>query len=110
MADRIDLRIAPAIDTLGALPDDTAVDFAFIDADKEGYHGYYEELVPRLSQRGLIAVDNTLWSGAVFDEGDTSADTVALRAFNAHVAADPRTEVVLVTVGDGLTLIRRTDH
>lgn len=107
VADRIDLRIAPAIDTLRSLPEDTVVDFAFIDADKEGYHGYYEELVPRLSERGLIAIDNTLWSGTVVDDVDTSADTVALRAFNAHVAADPRTEVVLVTVGDGLTLIRR---
>ena len=105
--DRIDLTIAPAIDTLRALSADTVVDFAFIDADKGGYTSYYEELVARLSPEGMIAVDNTLWSGAVVDDTDTSVDTVALRAFNAHVAADDRTVQVITPVGDGLTLIRR---
>jgi caffeoyl-CoA O-methyltransferase len=105
--DRIDLKVAPAIDTLRALPADTVVDFAFIDADKGGYTSYYEEILARLSPDGMIAVDNTLWSGAVVDDTDTSVDTVALRAFNAHVAADERTVQVITPIGDGLTLIRR---
>ncbi len=105
VAGKIDLRIGPALETIKAL-DDTPVDFAFIDADKTGYHAYYEELVPRLSDRGVIAVDNTLWSGAVAGTDDTSDDTVALRAFNAHVQADPRTVCSLTPIGDGLTLIR----
>ncbi|MFN3218569.1 MAG: O-methyltransferase [Acidimicrobiales bacterium] len=105
--DRIALKIAPAIDTLRALPADTVVDFAFIDADKSGYTSYYEEILARLSPDGMIAVDNTLWSGAVIDDTDTSVDTVALRAFNAHVAADDRTVQVITPIGDGLTLIRR---
>ncbi len=107
VADRIELRIGPALDTLRALPADQTVGFAFIDADKGGYVDYYEELLPRLADGGLIAVDNTLWSGAVVDEADTSPDTEAIRRFNDHVAADLRTDVVVVPVGDGLTLIRR---
>jgi caffeoyl-CoA O-methyltransferase len=107
VADRIDLKVAPAIDTLRALPADTVIDFAFIDADKGGYTSYYEEILARLSPDGMIAVDNTLWSGAVVDDNDTSVDTVALRAFNAHVAADDRTVQVITPIGDGLTLIRR---
>ncbi len=106
VADKVDLRIGPALETLKAL-DDTPVDFAFIDADKTGYLAYYEELVPRLSERGVIAVDNTLWNGAIIDLDDTSADTVALREFNAHVVADGRTISALTPIGDGLTLIRR---
>ncbi len=104
--DRIDLVIAPATETLAALEADAAVDFAFIDADKTGYLGYYEALIERLSPRGLIAVDNTLWSGNVIDDSDQSEDTVALRAFNDAVAADPRVESVIVPIGDGVTLIR----
>ncbi|MFW2380444.1 MAG: O-methyltransferase [Acidimicrobiales bacterium] len=103
--DRIELRIGPAIDTLRALPADRSVDFAIIDADKGGYVSYYEELVPRLSPHGLIAVDNTMWGGAVIDETDQAGDTVALRAFNDHVAADSRTINVTVPIGDGITLI-----
>jgi caffeoyl-CoA O-methyltransferase len=105
IADRIELRIGPAIGTLHDLPSDPAVDFAIIDADKGGYIDYYEELVPRLSPHGLIAVDNTMWGGAVIDEADQARDTVALRAFNDHVAADPRTTNVTVPIGDGVTLI-----
>lgn len=105
VADRIELRIGPAIDTLRSLPVDPAVDFAVIDADKTGYHDYYEALVPRLSARGLIAVDNTIWSARVIDDSDDGADTVALRHFNDHVAADPRTTNVTVPIGDGITLI-----
>ncbi len=105
--DRIELRIAPAIETLRALPADTVVDFAFIDADKGGYLDYYEELLSRLAPHGLMCVDNTLWSGAVIDPDVDDANTEALRRFNDHVAADARTRQVIVPIGDGLTLIRR---
>ena len=105
--DSIDLVIAPAGETLAGLGDDVSVDFAFIDADKTGYLDYYEAIVPRLSPQGVIAVDNTLWSGQVLDESDDSADTVALRTFNAHVAGDERTVTALTPIGDGVTLIRR---
>ena len=105
--DRIDLVIAPAIDTLRALPTDTVVDFAFIDADKTGYLAYYEQLVPRLSTHGLLAIDNVLWGGKVLDPSVDDADTVALRELNAWIVADNRVEVVMLSVGDGLTLVRR---
>ena len=107
VADRIDLVIGPAADTLAGLPAETQVDFGFIDADKGGYLNYYEALVPRLSPHGLIAVDNVLWSGRVVDPDAQDTDTVAIRAFNDHVAADPRVEAVMLSVGDGVTLIRR---
>ncbi len=104
--DRIDLVVAPALETLRALPTNQHVDFAFLDADKTGYLAYYEELVPRLSPHALIAVDNVLWSGRVLDAGANDADTVALRAFNDHVIADDRVTSVLLSVGDGVNLIR----
>ncbi len=108
VADRIDLRIAPAIETLRALPPEPQIDLAFIDADKTGYMSYYEEILGRLSPTGVILVDNTLWHGMVLeDSGAEDPDTVALRAFNDHVGADERVEAVLLTVGDGVTLIRR---
>jgi caffeoyl-CoA O-methyltransferase len=106
VADRIDLRIGPGIDTLRSLPTTATVDLAFIDADKAGYVDYYEELLTRLAPNGIICVDNTLWSGRVVDPDDTDADTVALRRFNDHVAADERTRQVMVPIGDGLTMIR----
>ena len=105
--DRIDLAIAPALETLQGLGD-AVVDFAFIDADKTGYLAYYEELVPRLSPHGLLAIDNVLWSGRVLDETAQDDDTVALRALNDRIVADNRVEVVMLSVGDGLTLVRRT--
>jgi len=101
--DRIDLRVGPALDTVTAL--DGPFDFVFIDADKDGYPGYYEAVVPKLSPRGVIAVDNTLYGGDVaepMDDGDRG-----MAAFNAHVQADERTENVLLSVRDGVTLIRR---
>lgn len=103
--DRVELRLGPAIDTLRALPRDPPVDFVVIDADKVGYVDYYEELVPRLSAHGLMAVDNTMWTGRVLDSSDATEDTVALRRFNDHVAADERTVNVTVPIGDGITLI-----
>ncbi|MGB9376489.1 MAG: class I SAM-dependent methyltransferase, partial [Mycobacteriales bacterium] len=107
--DRIELRLGPAVDTLAALDADVTFDLAFIDADKPSYLGYYEALLPRLRSGGLILVDNTLWGGAVVaaPATDDDANTVALRAFNDHVAADPRVVAVLLTVRDGVTLIRR---
>ena len=101
VSDRIDLVIAPAIQTLRALPDDTPVDFAFIDADKTGYLAYYEELVPRLSDHGLLVVDNVLWSGRVMDPSADDDDTVALREFNARV------DVVMLSIEDGVSVVRR---
>jgi caffeoyl-CoA O-methyltransferase len=107
VADRIDLRLGPAADTLAALPADLVVDFAFIDADKGGYARYYEWLVDRLRPGGLLAVDNVLWSGRVADPDNDEADTVALRQFNDMVVADPRVDVVMVPIADGLSLIRK---
>jgi caffeoyl-CoA O-methyltransferase len=107
VSDRIDLRIAPAIETLRALPADTVIDLAFIDADKTGYHAYYEEILPRLKRNGLIFIDNTLWYGAVLDATTTDVDTVALRALNDHVAADPRVDSYILPIADGLTIVRK---
>jgi caffeoyl-CoA O-methyltransferase len=100
--DRIELLLGPARDTIAAL--DGPYDFVFIDADKEGYTGYYEAVVPKLSPRGVIAVDNTLYGGDVADPVDDGDRAMA--AFNDHVQADPRTENVLLSVRDGVTLIR----
>jgi caffeoyl-CoA O-methyltransferase len=96
---RITLHVGPALETIARL--DGAFDFVFLDADKPGYVDYYEAVLPRLSERGLIAVDNTLASGRVLD------GSAAVAAFNEHVAGDPRSAQVLLTVRDGLTLIRR---
>jgi predicted O-methyltransferase YrrM len=103
-ADRITVHLGLAMETIDRLEGE--FDFAFIDADKENYVSYYEAVVPRLSSRGLIAADNTIWSGRVLDEEDQSEATVAIRAFNDHVAADPRTVNAMLTVRDGVTLIR----
>ena len=105
VSDRIELVLGSAVDTLSALPADQQVDLAFVDADKDNYITYYEELVGRLSPHGMIAVDNTMWGGAVLDESDTSHNTLAIRAFNDHVAADQRTRNVTVPIGDGITMI-----
>jgi caffeoyl-CoA O-methyltransferase len=105
VSDRIEVRIGPALDTLRAFPDEMSIDLAFIDADKTEYIDYFEELVPRLSARGLILVDNVLWDGNVIDDTDQSESTVALRRFNEHVRDDPRVEVALLPVGDGVSVI-----
>jgi caffeoyl-CoA O-methyltransferase len=104
-ADRIDVILGPAIDTIASLPG--PFDFVFIDADKTSYAAYFEAVLPKLAAGGLIAVDNTLWGGNVLKDGDTSPDTVAIRAFNDAVAADRRVICVQLTVRDGVTLIRR---
>jgi caffeoyl-CoA O-methyltransferase len=104
-ADRIEVVVGPAIDTIAEL--DGPFDLVFIDADKAAYPDYYEAVLPKLAPGGLIAADNTLWSGRILDPSDTSADTVALRRFNDALATDPRVVVVQTTVRDGVTLIRR---
>jgi caffeoyl-CoA O-methyltransferase len=103
-SDRITVHLGPALETISRLEGES--DFVFIDADKENYVNYYEAVLPRLSEHGLIAADNTLWSGRVLDESDDSAATVAIRAFNDHVRSDPRVVSVMLTVRDGVTLIR----
>ncbi len=106
VADRIDLRIGPALATVQSLPPDRRFDLIFIDADKESLIDYYEATLPLLSRDGLMLVDNTLWEGKVIDGRIEDAPTTAVRAFNDHVSADPRTEQVLLTLADGLTVIR----
>ncbi len=108
VADRIEVVIAPASETLAALPDDPPIDLAFIDADKRSYKIYYEEILRRLSPKGLILVDNVLWGGRVADpvaDVDQDPDTAHIREFNAAVVADPRTAQVMLPIADGLTLI-----
>ncbi len=111
VADRIDLRIAPAIETLCALavdgPEARPIDLAFVDADKPMYGEYYEAILERMRPGGVILVDNVLWSGAVVDAESTDENTQALRAFNDMVAADDRVEAVMLPLGDGLTLARK---
>jgi caffeoyl-CoA O-methyltransferase len=107
VADRIELRIAPALETLQALPGDETIDLAFIDADKPGYISYYEALVPRMRPGGLVLVDNVLWGGSVVDQSVTDENTEAIRACNDHIAADARVDVVMLPVSDGLTLARK---
>ncbi|WP_433889138.1 O-methyltransferase [Streptomyces sp. CA-111067] len=106
VADRIDLRIAPALDTLRALPGGEWVDLAFIDADKKPYIDYWNELVPRMTPGGLLVVDNTLFHGKVTDP-DATGSAAAIRAFNDMARADDRVDDVLLTVADGLTLARK---
>lgn len=107
VSDRITLEIGPATETLAALPEGEQFDLAFIDADKPGYHAYYEELVPRLRPGGWIVADNTLWGGAITDVAHQDEATKALRAYNAHAAADDRVTTVLLAVADGLTISQK---
>ena len=110
VADRIELRLGPAVETLDALIADGEAgtfDFAFIDADKAGYDAYYERILTLLRPGGLVSVDNVLWSGRVIDTAKQDADTRAIRAFNEKIHADPRVSLSLVPIGDGLTLARK---
>jgi caffeoyl-CoA O-methyltransferase len=106
-ADRIEIRQGPALDTIEGL--DGPFDLVFIDADKGGYLAYYEAVVPKLAEGGLIVVDNVLWSGRVAGDpaDDDDSQTPVLRAFNDHVLADERVVSVMLTVRDGVTLVRR---
>ena len=103
--DVIEIRVGPALETLRSL--EGTFDFVFIDADKAGYLDYYENVLPKLSPGGLIAVDNVFQGGRVLDPRDESPNAAAVRRFNDHVLADRRVEVVMVPIRDGVTLIRR---
>ena len=110
VAGKIDLRLGPALETLDALIADGesgAFDFAFIDADKVNYQGYFQRALDLIRRGGLILVDNVLWSGAVVDPARDDEDTEAIRAFNQTRAGDPRISLSLVPIGDGLTLARK---
>jgi predicted O-methyltransferase YrrM len=107
VADRIDLRLAPALETLDALLADGQAgtfDFAFVDADKQEYPQYFERVLELLRVGGVMAIDNTLWYGRVLDPADDSEETTAIRRFNKAIASDPRVCLSLVPIGDGLTL------
>jgi caffeoyl-CoA O-methyltransferase len=107
VADRIELRIGPATETLRALPVDEVFDFAFIDADKTGYPTYYEEILIRLRPGGLILLDNMLQSGRVIDDAAQDENVVAIRGLNATIAADDRVQVVLLPIGDGVSVVQK---
>ncbi|MFF1873305.1 DUF2218 domain-containing protein [Kitasatospora herbaricolor] len=107
VADRIDLRIAPALDTLRALGPDPVVDIAFIDADKENYPAYYEEIVRRLRPGGLVVLDNVLLGGRVLDPAYQEAHHLAMRRLNDLITADERVDAVMLPVRDGVTVARR---
>jgi caffeoyl-CoA O-methyltransferase len=105
LGERITIHLGPALETIERLGGEW--DFVFIDADKENYGNYYEALVPRLKPTGLMAIDNTLWSGRVLDEDDDSEATRAIRELNDRIAGDERVVAVQLTVRDGVTLLRR---
>jgi predicted O-methyltransferase YrrM len=110
VADKIELHIAPAAETLDQLladGEEDGFDFAFIDADKAGYDAYYERLLKLVRPGGLIVLDNTLWSGKVLDEAADDEDTRAIQALNAKLAADERITLCLLPLADGVTLARR---
>jgi len=104
--DRIEQHIGPAAETLSALPGEPTIDLAFLDADKVGYRGYWETLVPRMRPGGLILADNVLYAGEAADDEPTG-NGLAIKEFNAHVRADDRVESVLLTISDGLTIARK---
>jgi caffeoyl-CoA O-methyltransferase len=105
VADKIDYRLGPALDTVAQL--DGEFDVVFIDADKPNYMNYYEATLPKLSQNGLMILDNTLWSGRVADPNEDDENTRAIRAVNDRVGDDPRVRNVLLTVRDGMNLVWR---
>jgi predicted O-methyltransferase YrrM len=105
VADKIDFRLGPALESVAAL--DGPFDIVFIDADKVNYLDYYEATLPLLADNGLMIIDNTLWSGAVADANNQDDSTNAIRALNDRVLEDERVESVLLTVRDGMNLVRR---
>jgi caffeoyl-CoA O-methyltransferase len=108
VADRIDLRIAPASETLRGLPQVASVDLAFIDADKRGYRDYAEQIIPRLRPGGILLVDNALWHGAVLEaDADVDTDAAHIRAFNDWLAGNDELDSVILPIADGLTMARR---
>ncbi len=107
VADRIELRLGPAVETLSAMPPEPVFDLAFVDADKPSYPVYYEQILERLRPGGLLAIDNVFWSGQVVRPEDQSESTVALRETNDRIADDERVQSVMLAVSDGLTLVRK---
>jgi predicted O-methyltransferase YrrM len=107
VAGKITLKLAPAIDTLRALPTNDPIDFAFIDADKTNYRPYYEEVLRRTRPNGLILIDNVLWNGAVIDSNAHDSDTQAIRELNDFLATDRRIDIVMLPISDGLTICRK---
>jgi caffeoyl-CoA O-methyltransferase len=107
VADRIDLQLRPALETLRAMPATEAFDITFIDADKTGYVSYWDEVVPRMRPGGAILVDNTLSRGRVIDPNVQDANVHGIKAFNDHAVADDRVVLVMLPIGDGLTLARK---
>ena len=107
---KIDLHLAPALETLQGLVESGQqgrIDFAFIDADKENYLKYYEQCLTLIRPGGLIAIDNTLWDGDVINQSNQTPETIAIRAFNQAIAKDVRVEISLLPIADGLTLARK---
>ncbi len=112
VADKIDLRLAPALETLDSLLAEGqagSFDFAFIDADKPNQLNYYERCIKLMRKGGLIAIDNVLWGGSVIDPDNQTPDTVAIREFNDFMLSDDRVDISLLPIGDGLTLARKKD-
>jgi predicted O-methyltransferase YrrM len=105
VADRIEYRLGPALETIAQLEGE--FDLVFIDADKPNYVNYYEATLPKLAPNGLMILDNTLWSGRVADPKDDDENTRAIRAVNERVLSDPRVENVLLTVRDGMNVVWR---
>jgi predicted O-methyltransferase YrrM len=105
VADRIDYRLGPGLETLETLAG--PFDLVFIDADKPNYVNYYEAVLPKLADDGIVIADNVLWSGSVVEDNPEREDTPVIKAFNDHVMADERVECVMLTVRDGMTLIRK---
>ena len=109
VSQKIDLRLAPAMETLKSIINEgqgSTFDFAFIDADKENYSGYFELCLQLLRPGGLIVVDNVLWDGAVIDQKKQDVDTCAIRAFNQQLLSDDRVDISMLPIADGLTLVR----
>lgn len=104
LSDRIELRLAPAMETISTLPAQPPADLVFLDADKGGYVDYYEALIPKLRSGGLFIADNTLWSGNVVDPSISDQNIEGIRRFNDRVAGDARCDVVMLAIGDGVTL------
>jgi caffeoyl-CoA O-methyltransferase len=107
LSGKITLKLAPAAETLRALPASQSFDFAFVDADKSNYRIYYEEILKRLRTDGLLLIDNVLWNGQVIDPSDKSEDTVAIRDLNDFIVTDTRVEAVMIPVADGITIVRK---
>jgi len=107
LSSKITLKLAPAAETLRALPASETFDFAFVDADKTSYRIYYEEILKRLRINGLLLIDNVLWNGQVIDPEDKSEDTAAIRQLNDFIARDTRVEAVMIPVADGITIVRK---